>query len=601
FPWRSPCSYSERLPYDALHPADSIVDREKFHLTAAPVLKLDLPFNKILSPDHHPERDADQVGILELDPRPLVTVVIQDFDAESEKFCIDILCSLAHRIIFGVDRGDDTVKGSDRQREDDTVLVVVLLDAGCDGPADADAVAPHEYDLFFAVRIEEGGVKRLRVFHAELEDMTDLDAAPHLKGAARTARAGVTVGDITDIGVFGEGKITVVIDVFQVVVGLVGSADEIPHPLYCRIGNDPNRPANRTEEADRSICRLCYDLVGRHFELFTAQNLFQLDLVQIVVAPQKNGHRLIISHHDQHFDRRGGGHLEKLTYILDTLLARCVNLFQGPRFGMFFCFDEPRFGLFDIGRIVAGTARDDRILSRIGQHHEFMGPVPADRAGVGLDGTEFETATLKDPAIRLIHLFVGDISTLFVSVEGVGILHDELAAAHQTETGPDLVAELGLNLVEIERHLPVAAHFPADDVRHDLFVRRSEAELVVLAVLDAEQLFAVLPPATRFLPEFGRGHHRHKDLDRSGPVHLFADDSFDLADRFQPERQVIVDSGSDLSDHSGAEHQLMRNDFGISRSFLNCGYKVLAVTHCITSFNIYTFIYSTSFCILCRL
>src|SRR6185369_9270834 len=254
---------------------------------------------------------------------------------------------------------------------------------------------------------------------------------------------------------------------------------------------------------------------------------------------------------------------------------------------MFFCFDEPRFGLFDIGRIVAGTARDDRILTRIGQHHEFMGPVPADRAGVGLDGTELETAALKDPAIRLIHLFVGDISTLFVSVEGVGILHDELAAAHHAETGPDFVAELGLDLVEIERHLPVAAHFPADDVRHDLFVRRSEAELVVLAVLDAEQLFAVLPPATRFLPEFGRGHHRHKDLDRSGPVHLFADDSFDLANRFQPERQVIVDSGSDLPDHSGTEHQLVRNDFGISRSFLNCRYKVLTVTHCITSFNIY--------------
>src|SRR6185369_15726997 len=109
-----------------------------------------------------------------------------------------------------------------------------------------------------------------------------------------------------------------------------------------------------------------------------------------------------------------------------------------------------------------------------------MRPVPANGACVGLDSPEFQTAALEDPTIRLIHLFVGDVSTLFVCVEGVSILHDELAAAHQTEAGPDLVAKLGLYLVKIERHLPVAAHFATHDVRDYLFVRRSEAEPVLL-------------------------------------------------------------------------------------------------------------------------
>jgi hypothetical protein len=42
-------------------------------------------------------------------------------------------------------------------------------------------------------------------------------------------------------------------------------------------------------------------------------------------------------------------------------------------------------------------------------------------------------------------------------VKGIGVLHGELAPAHDAEARPDLVAELGLDLIEVPRQLPIAA------------------------------------------------------------------------------------------------------------------------------------------------
>ena len=58
---------------------------------------------------------------------------------------------------------------------------MILLYAGGDRTADADTVAPHEDNLFLAVRIEKGCIERLGIFRAELEYMANLNAAPHFK------------------------------------------------------------------------------------------------------------------------------------------------------------------------------------------------------------------------------------------------------------------------------------------------------------------------------------------------------------------------------------------------------------------------------------
>src|SRR5690606_41841656 len=50
-----------------------------------------------------------------------------------------------------------------------------------------------------------------------------------------------------------------------------------------------------------------------------------------------------------------------------------------------------------------------------------------------------------------------------VAVEGIGVLHGEFAAAHQAEARPALVAEFGLDMVEIHRQLAPAVDLVAGD------------------------------------------------------------------------------------------------------------------------------------------
>jgi hypothetical protein len=60
-----------------------------------------------------------------------------------------------------------------------------------------------------------------------------------------------------------------------------------------------------------------------------------------------------------------------------------------------------------------------------------------------------------------------------------------------------------------------------------------------MAVLHAQQFGAHLVPAAGFLPQFGRLHDRHQQLDGAGAVHFLAHDGFDLANHAQAHRHVV--------------------------------------------------------------
>jgi hypothetical protein len=75
-----------------------------------------------------------------------------------------------------------------------------------------------------------------------------------------------------------------------------------------------------------------------------------------------------------------------------------------------------------------------------------------------------------------------------VEVEAVGVLHQELAAAHHAEARADLVAELPLDVVERARQVAVALHVVAEDRGDHLLVGRPVEHLAVVAVLDAQHL-----------------------------------------------------------------------------------------------------------------
>ncbi len=160
---------------------------------------------------------------------------------------------------------------------------------------------------------------------------------------------------------------------------------------------------------------------------------------------------------------------------------------------------------------------------------ELVGASTADGAGVGLHRTEIQAQAGEDVAVRLMHAIVGFLQRLLREMEGVGVLHQEFASAHQPEARADLVTELGLDLVEVDRQLLVAVQLIAGQVGNDFFVGRAHAEFAVVTILQSQQFGAVLLPAPGLLPQLGRLDGGHQDFQCACLVHFLANDGLGLA------------------------------------------------------------------------
>ena len=238
-----------------------------------------------------------------------------------------------------------------------------------------------------------------------------------------------------------------------------------------------------------------------------------------------------------------------------------------------------RFGELDVCGIVRVRAVGDHVFARIGDHLEFVRARAADGARVGAHGAVHEAEPIEDAAVGVVHLLVGKTRRRFVTIEGVRVLHDEFAPAHHAEAGAAFIAELRLDVEDVERKLTPAADFLTNDVGGHLFGRGLNDEVAVVPVLDAQEFGPVLVPAARFLPKFSRLHDRHQKLHGARADHFFADDRFDLADDAQADRHVGVDAGGQLLDHAGADHVLLTDDVGIGRSLFERGNKKGTSSH----------------------
>ena len=233
----------------------------------------------------------------------------------------------------------------------------------------------------------------------------------------------------------------------------------------------------------------------------------ELGLAQLMVAAQHHQHRLAVGHQHQalHLRRlRQAGELRRPRRWSCGRACGTLRATRSPAGSAEAHGGRRGDGLFQIRRVAAARADGDEILAGIGGHHELVRLAAAHGAGVRFDHDVLQAAALEDAAVGLVVLFVGGVESGLIHVEGVGVLHDELAHAQQAGFGARFVAELGLDLIPDLRQLLVAAQFAAGDGGHDLFVRHGEAEVAAEAVLQAEQVVAHDVPAAGFLPDFGR-------------------------------------------------------------------------------------------------
>ena len=213
-----------------------------------------------------------------------------------------------------------------------------------------------------------------------------------------------------------------------------------------------------------------------------------------------------------------------------------------------------------------------------------MRQVAADRPAIGLHRNCRQAEAREGAQIGGEHLVVGQARALGVEIERIGVLHQELARAHDAEARPHLVAELPLDVVEVERQILVRTHAGAEDLGDHLLVGRTVEHVALVAVADAQHLLAVVVVAAGFAPQLGRLQRRHQQLDRAGAILLLAHDGADLVQHAQAQRQPGVDAGALLADHAGAQHQPVRGDLGLLRRFLQHRQEIAGEAHVFLGF-----------------
>ncbi len=178
-----------------------------------------------------------------------------------------------------------------------------------------------------------------------------------------------------------------------------------------------------------------------------------------------------------------------------------------------------------------------------------------------------------------VHGLIGIDQAVAAGVEGIGVLHQELARAHDAEARADFVAEFHLDLIKADGQLPIAFDFAARDVGDDFLVGGAEAEIALVAILDLEHLRAEHRPAPGFFPQFRGLDCGHQEFDRAGAVHFLAYHRLDPAQHPQAQRHPGIQARSQTLDESGAQHQLVADEFGVGRGFLGGGNEKLAGAH----------------------
>ena len=208
-----------------------------------------------------------------------------------------------------------------------------------------------------------------------------------------------------------------------------------------------------------------------------------------------------------------------------------------------------------------------------------MAQITTDRARIGPHRDRLEAEACEGAQVRHEHPVVGMSGGGLIDIEGIGILHQELARAHGPEPRADLVPELPRDLVEVLRQVLIGAHAAPEDLGDDLFRRRPEQHLAVVPVGDAEHLLAVGLVAAGFAPELGRLDRRHQNLDGARPVLLLADHRADLVEDAQAQGQPRIDAGSLLAHETGTQHQAVGNDLGLLGRLAQGWQEVAGETH----------------------
>ena len=303
--------------------------------------------------------------------------------------------------------------------------------------------------------------------------------------------------------------------------------------------------------------------------------------VDFPVPSYEDYDELAVAVEERGLDGLGLFEFQKFRQLLDGVSVRRGDLFDRLVIGFLREVEYRAVAGLVRGGIAAfrvGAGKDERFAG-LGQDHQFVRDLAADGAGVSDDDSGVEAGALKDLLVGLADDGVISFKVFLAGVEGIAVLHDEFAAAHDAETGPHLVAELQLDVIDRERQLLVGPDLPSGEIGHGLLVRRAEDVVVIVAVPDDHHFFSIGETAAGFFPEFAGGKDRHQNFLHVDFRQLFPDDLFKLQKHVLSGRQIFVQTGTNFPDESGSGHQDVADDLRVLGAVLHGGQQSLRPAH----------------------
>ena len=445
---------------------------------------------------------------------------------------------------------------------------MVNLADGRSKSAYADSVAAHDGDLGVAVLVEVGHAHALSVLGAELEDVADLDAAGDGDVLLAAARADSALDYLREIVVLNVLAVAVDVEPGEVVLLLVCAAGEVVGVLE-RAVEQHGHALGKPYRSDVACVQPAFRSDNGRVDI-AAEEVRQLGFVDVEVAADKydNVAVVVVTLVNYSLAALFLRAVQELADFLDGVDIRSVYLSEGLALGVAGVLDDG-LGSFHVSAESAVIAYRDGILADRREQHEFVGNASAHHAGVGLYGDHFGNAGAGvDTLIRLVAAHVVLLKILLGGVEGVRVLHGELADSDKTAAGTCLVAELGLYLVDHERILGVAVRVLADELHCGLLVGHAEDHLRLVAVGEAQQLAADALVSAGFLPE-GRGHYYGEGyLLTVDGVHLLADYLLDLAGDALQGHVAGEDAVRNVLHVAAAYHQRVAVDVAVGGALL---------------------------------
>ena len=173
--------------------------------------------------------------------------------------------------------------------------------------------------------------------------------------------------------------------------------------------------------------------------------------------------------------------------------------------------------------------------------------------------------TLHDVLVGVVLLQIGGVAALFIHVEGIGILHNELTRTDQTEAWTRLITELRLQLIQREGHVLVGLDLHLGGLGEQFLVRRTKDIALLLTVLQREHTVTKACPAARSYVDVFRNEGRHQQFLTVGAVHFFAKDFLNVLHDLPSQRQHHVDAGGTLLDVAGTYEKVGRDGIFVLR------------------------------------